>query len=514
MALADVPETRVQEDLAACGRALQVDPGLAEGLVLQADLLWRLGEQKFKRGTDPLPELAASTLLAERAIALDPRDVEAHNHLAISHRLLAQWKKDHGMDPRADIRQGIEAARRAVEIQPEMPSSHANLGTAYLVLAQDQQRRGADPRQATSRAIASYQEAEELNPQSLPAFIGLGNSWNIVSEVEIAQGADPSASIGKAAAALEHAAALNPRSAPIYNNLGNAHLTLGEYLLARGDDPRGALDRAALELPARRRAEAGLLPGVLQPRVHLAQPGRGAPRPGAGPAARPRPGQRRAGGGAAPQSHRRRRLSGTGAGEAPRRPLADAAAAGPRARPARRRRRARPRRGAQPPAAGRPLHPGADRPRPRRGRAGRRRPARRRCGEGLERIGKALAINAGEARYLALRGLSRVDGGPAGDRSQPPPEQAARRAVASLEAALRTNPLLQREYGPALAEARLDAGPRREPASGSALKRGPGLASPPDLLSRATICLAAGAALQAGAKSMNAMIAKSTPGSR
>src|SRR4029077_12121707 len=31
-----------------------------------------------------------------------------------------------------------------------------------------------------------------------------------------------------------------------HNNLGNAHLTLGEYLLTRGLDPRGALDRAAV----------------------------------------------------------------------------------------------------------------------------------------------------------------------------------------------------------------------------------------------------------------------------
>jgi hypothetical protein len=42
-------------------------------------------------------------------------------------------------------------------------------------------------------------------------------------------------------------------------------------------------------------------------------------------------------------------------------------------------------------------------------------------------------------------------------RSLPRRAQAARKAVATLEAALKANPLLQREYGPALAEARLDA---------------------------------------------------------
>jgi hypothetical protein len=76
--------------------------------------------------------------------------------------------------------------------------------------------------------------------------------------------------------------------------------------------------------------------------------------------------------------------------------------------------------------------------------------------EGLERIGKALAVNAGEGRYLALRGLleemsARLETDPTRRREQ------ARRALASLEAAFRTNPMLQREYGAALADARLDA---------------------------------------------------------
>jgi tetratricopeptide (TPR) repeat protein/predicted Ser/Thr protein kinase len=456
MALADVPEARVQEDLAACERALWVDPGLAEGLVLEADLLWRLGEQKFKRGTDPLPELSASTHLAERAVALDPRDVEAHNHLAISHRLLAQWKKDHGMDPQADIRQGIEAARRAVEIQPEMPSSHVNLGTALLVLVQEQQRRGADPRQALGQAIAGYQEASALNPRSLPAFIGLGNAWKMMSEIEIAQGADPSAAVGRAVAALDRAAALNPRWATIFNNLGNAHLTLGEYLLDRGIDPRGALDRAAVSY--RRATE--LKPDYYLARYNLGYTwrslGEGLLDQGQDP------------GPALVQA-------GAALDEAQRLNATDADVFLERARVKRiaARWRTRQRQDAEPDlraAAAELARAEALNPQQpdvfftqgliARDRAEAARDATDRAvalREGLARAGKALAINTGEGRYLALRGSlesmrARLETDP--DRRR----EAARQAVASLEAALKANPLLQREYGPALAEARLDAG--------------------------------------------------------
>jgi tetratricopeptide (TPR) repeat protein len=456
IALADVPEAEVKADLAACDRALQVDPGLAEGLVVESDLLSRLGEQKLKRGTDPTGDLSAGIRLAESAIALDPRDVDARNHLAMSHRLLAQWRLGHGADARADIRQGIAAARGAVEIQPEMPSGYDHLGTAYIVLAQDQQRRGADPRQAVAQAVASYQKAAGLNPKSLPAFIGLGNAWKVMSEVEVAQGLDPSVSTGKGVAALERAAALNPSWATIHNNLGNAHLTLGESLLTRGLDPRAALDRAAMSY--RRAIE--LKPDYYLARFNLAYTWRTLGEALIDQGQDPKPALDQAGAALDEAA----RLNATDADVFLERARVKLLAA---------RWRQRQRRDAAPELTAaaaeltraetlNPQQPDVfftegliARYRAETARDNAARAAA--LGAGLERVGKALAINAGEARYLALRGLfesmaARLEKDPTRRASQ------ARQAVASLEAAFRINPFLQREYGPALAEARLDAG--------------------------------------------------------
>ncbi len=456
MSLADVPEPRVKEDLAACDRALRVDPGLTAALSREAGIFWRLGEQKLKRGADPAPDLSAGIRLAGQVVALDPRDVQGYDHLAVSHRLLAQWRMGQGKDAGPDIARGIEAARHAVGIQPGMASAHSNLGTAYLVLAQDQQRRGADPGQATDQAIASYQQASVLNPRSLPAFIGLGNAWKVRSEIEIARGSDPSAPVGRAVAALEHAAALNPRSATIHNNLGNAHLTLGEYLLTRGIDPREALDRAA----ASYQRAIDLKPDYSLARYNLGYTWRSLAEGLLDQGQDPLPALAR--GGAALDEALR--LNPTDADVFLERARVKRLAA---------RWRMRQRQDPEPDlraaeaelARAEALNPRQPdvfftqgliaRDRAEAAGDGAVRAAALR--QGLERTGRALAINAGEARYLALRGA--LEGMGARLETDPARRQAAaRKAVASLEAAFRANPLLQREYGPALAEARLDAG--------------------------------------------------------
>ncbi|MFY9821030.1 MAG: protein kinase [Thermoanaerobaculia bacterium] len=453
----DLQPAEVARTRSACDLALSVDPELADVFILKAAVAWRLGDQEVKRGVDPGPELTEGIRLSERAIALDGRDARAFNYLALSHRLLAQWDLAHGSDPADHIEKGIAAARKAVEAQPEMAAAHAGLGTAYLVLVQARQRQGLDPTKALESAAAAYERSIALDPKRVASYVNLGNAWKSMAEVRVAQGADPSGAVGKAAAAFEQAVHLNPQYAAAHNNLGNVHLTLGEYLLARGSDPRQALSDAAHSYeralaikpdysPARfnlgytyRSLAEGLVdqgqePGpaltaadaalgeylrlnandadafLEQARVRLVAARWSLHRKASPMSATSVLGQ------AAADLHRAEAVN----------------AKNPdvlytQAQVARFQAEAEPRR-ALPPLK-----------------------------EGLERVGKALAINPGEGRYLALRGLllyrtARLDADPGRRRD------GAGQAVASLQAALKANPLLAREYGPVLADARLDAG--------------------------------------------------------
>jgi eukaryotic-like serine/threonine-protein kinase len=456
MGVRPVPEDQLSQALAACDRALAVDPELADAVVQKALIFRRRGDLKASRGEEPEADFATAIRLAERALAADPQNARTYGQLAASYRLLAQWELGRGLDPTAHAEKGVDAARRAVEIQPALASAHAILGTAYLALVQIQQRRGADPRQAVEHAAESYRRALALDPQLLAAQVNLGNAWKAMAEVQVARGADPSAAVGEAVAAFQRATVLNPRFAPVYNNLGNAHLTLGEYLLTRGSDPRQALTDAARSYE---RAVA------LQPDYSLARFNLGYTYRCLGEGLLDQgqdPGPALAAADAALRDYLRANPN-------------DADTFLEQARVQLGHARFELRRKASPAAAldqadaalaqaerVNPKYPDvfftqAQVARYRAEATADRRQASAALSEGLDRVAKALAATPGEGRYLALRGLLlyRAAGLEAAAERR---RAGAREAVAALEAGLKANPLLAREYGSVLAEARLEAG--------------------------------------------------------
>jgi serine/threonine-protein kinase len=456
LAARDIQPAEVARTRAACDLALAVDPELADVLILKAAVAWRLGDQEAKRGEDPGADLKEGIRLSERAIALDGRDARAFNYLAFSHRSLAQWELAHGQDPADHIEKGIAAARKAVEAQPEMAAAHAGLGTAYLVLVHARQRRGLDPSKALEAAAACYQKSIELDPKRVASYTNLGNVWKSMAEIQVAQGIDPSASVGNAMAAFEQAVHLNPQYAPAHNNLGNVQLTLGEYLLTRGSDPRQALTEAARDYEralaikpdyglARfnlgytyRSLAEGLVDQGLDPGTALA----------AADAALGEYLRLNADDADAFLEQARVRL--VAARWDLKRRINPQSTLGQAAADLQRAEKVNAKNPdvlfAQGQVARFEAEAEADSPR-----------AEPSLRKGLNRLDRALTINPGEGRYLALRGLllyrtARLDADPGRRRD------GARQAVTSLQAALKANPLLAREYGAVLADARLDAG--------------------------------------------------------
>ncbi|HBL29871.1 MAG TPA: hypothetical protein DD490_23790 [Acidobacteria bacterium] len=233
-----------EDTLRACNRALEIDPERSDLLFSKATAWWVRGDRESRRGVDPLPSLETSIRLSRRALALDGTQAGAWKTLAIAWRLRGQWEVGRGVDPAPALQRSLEASRRAVELQPDVADHHAELGLAYSVLANDHGRRGLDPRPTLQKAVASYRRALEINPRRLPARINLGTTWNWIAEARIARGEDPSEALARATEAFDLAARQRPNLVSIHNNLGNTWLTLAEYQIARGVDAGPALDRA------------------------------------------------------------------------------------------------------------------------------------------------------------------------------------------------------------------------------------------------------------------------------
>lgn len=449
----ELSDERVQTALAACGLALEVDPGLGEALFFKAAVHGARGRGKLRRGIDPTADLGAAVRAAERAIALNPRDARPYKHLANALRELGSWQMSRGIDPAANLRRAVDAAREGVRLQPNLPSPANTLGIAWLALAEDQQRRGLDARRAVAGAVRAFRDAVARNPRYLFGHINLGTAWNKQAEAQIARGQDPAAALQKAAATFQRAARLSPDEASIHNNLGNTYLTLGEYLLTRGADPRRELERAAAgyrrslvlqpayaygpyNLAYTRRVLAQTLlergedpaAALAEARAHLAESLRRNPADADTFLERGRI-ETIAGRWAA----LRGQTEGTGdtAFRQADSALRQAEALNPGAPEVffaqavleRRRAEAELARGGRPAGI---LGQGLAR--------------------GLERIGRALAINSGEARYLAEEGAlqslaARLETDPGRRRDR------AERAAAALRKALAMNPLLAREYG-------------------------------------------------------------------
>lgn len=145
-----------------------------------------LGVIAHRRG-----QTAAGLMLIDRALALDPARVEAHNNRAAL--LMAAGR----------VAEAIDGLARAIDLVPAFADAHRNLGAAFLA------------RDDADAAAACLQRALALDPQSAPAWTRLG-----VARQRLGQAA-------AAVASLDRALALAPDSAWVHYQMGNARRDLG-----------------------------------------------------------------------------------------------------------------------------------------------------------------------------------------------------------------------------------------------------------------------------------------------
>ncbi len=120
----------------------------------------------------------------EKAIALNPKAVEAYNGVGIAYAMLKRYPE------------AIEAQQKALALQPEFAEAHAGLGLVYLM------------QNRTELALKHYRQAVRLNPQFFEAHLKIGTI--LLNQKQYVE----------AASTYQKAIALNPDNAEAYHNLG------------------------------------------------------------------------------------------------------------------------------------------------------------------------------------------------------------------------------------------------------------------------------------------------------
>jgi serine/threonine-protein kinase len=243
-ALGAIDQAAIDEAMAACDRALALDPEAAEAYSLKARISWRWADEIARHGEDPRPELERAIQFASAAIERNPQSSAAYQNLAAAQRVTGSWQALRGIDPVPALEQAVAAAEAAIERQPEVAIGYNSLGNAHIMLARQQIARGTDPNERVEKAIAAYGKAIELNPLYTPALLNLGGAWTTRADWETELGQDPTASIEQALVTLRRAIEINPNYLQLHNNLGNAYNTLAIARIRRNEDPTAQITAA------------------------------------------------------------------------------------------------------------------------------------------------------------------------------------------------------------------------------------------------------------------------------
>ena len=238
----------IEEDaagaIAACDRALAVNPDSVRALLQKSHLYWRQVEVQSKRGIDPSAAHALAIQLARAALEREPGNQLAHYQLGTAWLVLAHtWQQRQGIDPRPSIRNGIESLERAIAIRPS-PSALLQLGGAHATIGEYELAHGGDPLPHWERAVEASQRAIALDPRSALPYNHLGTIFNDRAEWELSQGIDPRPSAERAAQALRKSIELLPSFAYAFNNLGASLHSRAQWERGQGMDCTAAVEEA------------------------------------------------------------------------------------------------------------------------------------------------------------------------------------------------------------------------------------------------------------------------------
>jgi len=171
---------QVNEAMAQCQRALEIDPNYAEAHS-------NLGLALFQKG-----QVDEAVAQFQKALEINPNDAEADYNLG------------NALFQKGQVDEAVAQYQKALEIQPSFAAAHSNLGNALFQKGQ------------LNEAVAQFQKALEINPNDAEVHYNLGNALFQKGQVD------------EAVTQYQKVLEIDPNSFATHYNLGGALFQKGQ----------------------------------------------------------------------------------------------------------------------------------------------------------------------------------------------------------------------------------------------------------------------------------------------
>jgi serine/threonine-protein kinase len=197
------------------------------------------------------PSFDKAMSACEKAFAADPHRGSVRITMAFAHNAFA-WQIMNGPakeDPEAIIEAAIARAEEAARVRAGDPMAHYLVGAAHRMELMHLMNRGLDARAAIDRAIAAHEEAIRLDPGFLWPYNEVCASYAERARSEIWRGVDPGPSVERAVERCDQAIAQNPSFTYPAVAKALAHFRKAQHHVEKGRSPEASV-ASALEAAA------------------------------------------------------------------------------------------------------------------------------------------------------------------------------------------------------------------------------------------------------------------------
>ncbi|WP_438034637.1 protein kinase domain-containing protein [Sorangium sp. So ce204] len=237
-------EEVVAQIIARCDKALRASPGASGALAKKAWALVHRGRRALSRGSDPRSDLVEAVAASEQAAQGDPSDATAHGAMGASFFLLASHESAVGLDAWPSLGRAVDSAQRSLALDPNSFWAWNDAAIAYGMMAEYAASRGADPLPLFEIGASYAERAIEIAPNDMPPLLNQGWLYARRAQYELDHGASPEESLDVAKDSLEAALRRRPDSYRAYNNLALTYLIQGRHERLTGGSAELSLARS------------------------------------------------------------------------------------------------------------------------------------------------------------------------------------------------------------------------------------------------------------------------------